>query len=442
MALETPTLSEIYARNITDFIISYNTSSDSSEHIDPSLRNNPEGALVYTLSQQADSLYKIIKEASKQLFIDTATGEFLDRLAVEIGITRNPATTASGNVTFTGNTGITIPNGTSLTKTDGSLYTTKAAGLTAVQTISVSNLIRSGTTATATTSSDHTIAVGMDITIAGANETAYNGTFTVVSIPAANQFTYTVSGSPSTPATGTITASYDGVSIEVESDDSGQKTNIESGGQLSLATPIAGIDNTVYVQFDGITGGTNEETDENFRERVLFKKQNPHALFNSAEIESKAKEVSGVTRVWVEEITPNPGQVTIYFTRDDDSSIIPSATEVSDVKNSILEIKPAHVADADVIVSAPVGVTIPITFSSLSPNTAEMQTAITESLTEFFKSENNVSENETLNQINNAIFNTIDDTGTQPSSFTLSAPVADVVISTGEIGLLGTITYP
>ena len=39
------------------------------------------------------------------------------------------------------------------------------------------------------------------------------------------------------------------------------------------------------------------------------------------------------------------GQVRIGFTRDNDTSIIPSSTEVNTVKDKILEIKPAHMND-------------------------------------------------------------------------------------------------
>lgn len=444
MAFTVPTQQEIYQRIITDIISSYNTSSDTTEHIDPSLRNNPEGAFAYALSQQSDSLNKLISRVVENLFIDTAEDAYLERLASlpPISLTKNPATTATGSVTFTGNTGVTIANGTSLTKTDGTLYTTQASAITATKSISVSSLTRSGTIATGTTASTHTIGVGMEITIAGANETEYNGAFTVVSVPALNQFTYTVSGSPSTPATGTITASYDGASIAIESDDAGADSNISSGGTLTISTPIAGVDNTVYTQFAGITGGADEESTEAFRTRAIEKGQNPATPFSAQAIKNQILSITGNTRAWIEEATPAEGQVTSYFVRDDDTSIIPDAGEVTTTKNKILEIKPAHTSDADVIVTAPTAVPIAITFSALSPNTTEMQSAITASLQEFFTSENDVSENVELNQITNVIFNTIDDTGVRPTSFTLTAPAGDTTINSGEIGTLGTITYP
>lgn len=62
------------------------------------------------------------------------------------------------------------------------------------------------TTATATTSvNPHGLAVNDTITISGATPAAYNGTYIVTGVPAANQFTYTFAGGTS-PATGTISA--------------------------------------------------------------------------------------------------------------------------------------------------------------------------------------------------------------------------------------------
>ncbi|GJQ44861.1 MAG: hypothetical protein JETCAE04_06150 [Candidatus Jettenia caeni] len=69
-------------------------------------------------------------------------------------------------------------------------------------TKSVTSITRTSTTATATVSS-HGYTTGDVVTIAGATQSQYNGTFTITVIDT-NSFTYTVTGSPTTPATGTI----------------------------------------------------------------------------------------------------------------------------------------------------------------------------------------------------------------------------------------------
>src|SRR3990167_2636564 len=75
---------------------------------------------------------------------------------------------------------------------------------------SVSTLTSTGTapeiTATATTGAAHGYSTGDRVTIAGAVQDSYNGTFTIT-VTVATTFTFTVvSGTPATPATGTITA--------------------------------------------------------------------------------------------------------------------------------------------------------------------------------------------------------------------------------------------
>lgn len=72
-------------------------------------------------------------------------------------------------------------------------------------TKSVSSLTSSSTTATCTTSTAHGFSSGDSITIIGAAQSGYNGTFTITST-GANTFTYTVAAGLVSPATGTITA--------------------------------------------------------------------------------------------------------------------------------------------------------------------------------------------------------------------------------------------
>ena len=69
---------------------------------------------------------------------------------------------------------------------------------------SVVSITRSGSTATATVTA-HAYVNGNSVKILGANETEYNGTFVIANVTA-NTFDYTVTGTPATPATGTITS--------------------------------------------------------------------------------------------------------------------------------------------------------------------------------------------------------------------------------------------
>lgn len=71
--------------------------------------------------------------------------------------------------------------------------------------VAVTSITRSVATATVTTTTPHGYATNNRVNIRGATQTEYNGDFTIT-VSDATHFTYTVSGTPATPATGTIFA--------------------------------------------------------------------------------------------------------------------------------------------------------------------------------------------------------------------------------------------
>jgi uncharacterized phage protein gp47/JayE len=406
------------------------------------LKNSVINALTFAWSGAIFDIYRAINNFINNLFLQTASNEFLDKFGYAWQLTRNPATQASGNISITGLSGSSIPIGTQFQSANGDTYETQETKNISTIAISVSSITRIGNEATVTTVSNHSLANGFNVTISGANETEYNGTFAVKEVTAANKFVYDVLGTPSSPATGTISASYLLASIDLKSIDFGQSVNLSNGEVLNIGTPIANVNDTATVQFDGISGGTDTESDDEFRIRIQNIQGNYFGNFSESAIDAKAKEVSGVTRGWVFPITPNLGQVTYYFVRDNDDNIIPSGAEVTAVKNKILEIKPANTDDADVIVSAPTPQTVNFIFSAISPNTDSMKTAITASLQDFFKTQTNVSEDIKEVDYNSAIINTVDtETGQKLETFTLSSPSGNISISTGELGILGTVSF-
>jgi hypothetical protein len=69
--------------------------------------------------------------------------------------------------------------------------------------LQIDALTSTGTTVTVQTKEQHNLQPGASITISGANETAYNGTYTVANITGFNSFTYVAASAPSaSPASG------------------------------------------------------------------------------------------------------------------------------------------------------------------------------------------------------------------------------------------------
>lgn len=409
----------------------------------PFLKNSWLGALITGYANRIFDFYLQLKEAITQSLPDTATGDFLERWAAIWGINRLAATSGSGNIVATGTDTTSIPGSTLFVASDGKIYESDLPVVIAASVLNVTSITRSGTTATVITSGNHNLANNVPVTIAGANETDYNVSNTEIVVIALNSFTYQVANAPSTPATGVITAAHTSTPVPVTAQDFGALTNQASGAELKLQSPIVGVDDEANVDFGEIGGGTDQETDDELRIRLLDRVQNPIAHFNVAEITAVAKTIAGVTRVFVEEITPTVGQVTIYFMRDNDADPIPTPSEVADVDAVIQAIRPANTDPADVIVNAPTGISTNFIFTALSPNTSTMRDAVSANLRQFFDEQTNVGANVDQDAYRSAIFNTVDTiTGDVVSTFTLSAPIGDITIASGEIGILGNVTYP
>ncbi len=412
------------------------------QNSNPYLRRSFLLSIIRAISGRTFDFYNQLRQLLLAIFPNTATGEFLDMWGSWVGLARNPATVSDGFVNFLGTVGINIPAGTPVSSSDGRAYTTQAATLIATDSLDITLLERSASIATATTDEPHNLGTGMQVEILGATETEYNGTVTIT-VTAPDEFQYTVSGTPTSPATGTITAEIDRALINCESDEFGADQNLAGGSSLTLGTPIAGVNSVAIVGNSGIDGGTDAETDQSYRNRVQRRFANPLTLFNVPAIVEQCETVAGVSRVWVFEVTPEIGDVTIYFVRDNDpGGIIPSAGEVQDVKDAVLLITPANTDPSRVFVEAPVANTVNFNFSSISPDSVSMRDAVAESLTQFFREDVTVGQNVTADDYRSAIINTLDPTtGASLDSFTLLTPTGDIVIAANEIPILGTVTF-
>jgi len=489
----------------------------------PFLRNSFLQALIFGIAGRIFDLFTLANRLLLQLFWDTATGVYLNRWTAIFGLERNPATEAIGNITATGIAGTSIPIGSQLQGSDGETYETQGTVTLAENLIILTSITQAAGVALAISPSDHGYAAGRTVTIANANESEYNGDFVILTTPTSKTFTYAIDPGAASPATGAVTSSMIVATLGLISVNEGQATNRDSGDQLTFTSPIAGVDDNANAQWDGITGGTDLESDTDFRVRFLFRVQNPVALFNDPAIINQAKEVSGVTRVWVfgidttqgnlnatsltqlgnevavfnlvahglqdgqkvtvtganeaeynvpgkktiridadnfaYAIAGNPatpatgtpvaayslveeGQVLIYFARDNDASSVPSAAEVATVKAKILEIKPAHISDDDVIVLAFTPVSTNFIFNSITPDTSTMRTAVEANIEAFFADKAELGEDITEDSYRAAIANTVDpETNQALTGFDLTAPAADISVERGGLATAGSVTF-
>jgi uncharacterized phage protein gp47/JayE len=203
-------------------------------------------------------------------------------------------------------------------------------------------------------------------------------------------------------------------------------------GALTLVSPVPGIKSTAIVAMDGLTGGTDAESDASLRERLMYRIQRPPRGGAAHDYEAWAKEVPGVTRVWVAPETPEPGYVTVRFVRDDDENFIPSADEIGRVQTHIDQVRPVQ---AHVHVLAPVPVPIDFEIDAI-PASQSVREAIEAEIRDLLLREAAPGAVILKSHITEAISIALGE-----MDHTLVSPTSNVVFAPSEIAVFGGITW-
>lgn len=120
MPFQRPTLTEIIDRDLADM-------SSRVVGVDGAvLRRSVLGVIARTLAGASHELHGHLDYLARQIIIDTAEVEYLERWASVWGVQRRAAEFAVGSVTFTGTNGSVIPEGTLVQRQDGAQFETTA----------------------------------------------------------------------------------------------------------------------------------------------------------------------------------------------------------------------------------------------------------------------------------------------------------------------------
>lgn len=222
--------------------------------------------------------------------------------------------------------------------------------------------------------------------------------------------------------------------------------NLELGDEIALQSPISGVTS------NGIVGSieieaADEEDVETYRERIVFRIQNPPSGGAASDYITWAKEVAGVTRAWVLPLAFGPGTVAVAAVNDEDDPISLSPAKITELEEYIDERRPVT---ANVTVFTPT--LVPMTLSiELRPNTTAVQEAVEAELKDLLFREGSLagaykspSENYDgvilLSHIREAVSLAV---GEEDHNILLINGVtpADVTPNDGELVTLGTITW-
>jgi uncharacterized phage protein gp47/JayE len=218
-----------------------------------------------------------------------------------------------------------------------------------------------------------------------------------------------------------------------------------AGEVLTFVTPIAGIASSGTVTDDLITDGLDEESDDDYRDRILERKRQPPHGGAEFDYENWMKEVSGVTRAWAIPQYNGIGTIGLAFVRDNDtSSIIPTTAQKDAVKEYIIyHIDPTTGEEVGAPVTAEEGIFMldlsedAINFDiDIYPNTPAIQASITSQLEDLILQEGGpgetIYENEQVASINAA---------SGIIAFRINTPSGDIASATNSVPVLGIVTF-
>lgn len=251
--------------------------------------------------------------------------------------------------------------------------------------------------------------------------------------------------------------------VPVQATSNGKITNTIAGTALTIISGVSDIaaaaNPVAAVASGGLTLGVDVEPDgepftsdlSTYRGRILFRKRNVPFGGAPADYVQWAGAVSGVTRVYVERIWAGSGTVRVFPLFDDlhpDTNGIPTAGDLARVSDYLATVQPG---DAIVTVAAAAAVPVDITIEDLVPDTLPVREAILAELRATFRRASAVAGSDTPHPSMPYL--------AVPTSFaliwiaqavadasgviraTVTAPVADVALTGGQMATLGDVTF-
>lgn len=234
------------------------------------------------------------------------------------------------------------------------------------------------------------------------------------------------------------------VSLDFTAQTAGEDWNDDSGVTLTFVSPIIGVNTSVTVDSNGISGGADEETDTAYRQRILNRKRRPPHGGADFDYETWMLEVSGVTRAWSIPEYQGAGTVGCVFVRDNDSDLIPSASEIETVRDYIIThtdpitgktVGIPVTAEPGLFMITPQKLTMDFTIQ-LSPNTTAVQNSVESFLEDLILTKGGPEQSIYLSQINEAIGNAVGE-----DYHILDSPSSTTTAAANQVHVLGDITF-
>lgn len=222
--------------------------------------------------------------------------------------------------------------------------------------------------------------------------------------------------------------------VNVAADRAGAGSQALAGIKLAFVSPVAGVGATTVVNAGGLTGGADQETDDQLRDRLASRMAAAPAGGAEHDYVRWTREVPEVTRAWPFPGWMGAGTIGVSFVMDGRVNPIPTAADVAAVKAYLASRAPVT---ADVVVFAPTPSPLDVEIGGLVPNDPAVKAAISAELNDLLFREATPGGTIPVSWIREAISQAAGE-----RDHVLLAPTANVVAGPGQLTVLGAVTFP
>lgn len=403
-------------------------------------------------SEELNNAYRVAQDSVAQTFAQNATDEaYLKAIAFDRtnnSIIKLEPTYSTGTLLITASQSTIIESGSQFITSDGEIYQSQVDKTATSQQFIITSLERVSGYAIATLN-NHLLGNSMTLTIAGVNETGFNGD-QEIEVLSANQFRWASDG-VDVEATGTITGTFFGCRVNVTSTTASEDANKTYTDSIDFASSIDFVEN-VYITYSGIVGGTDEESLDSFKSRILSYLAEPQNKGNRRQHQTWAlqKTDANFANFFAYEDDFNLYLVGVISKKDSSFNFSNfTVSELTTIKNLFISQNQLilGIDSLQLSIENPSFVSIDLTISDLSPNTLEMQSEINLVLKEYLSLlPINYLLSSSKVELSSAKIQSIaslarDSNGVTPSFSSISVSNVSSLDANTKKPILGTVTY-
>lgn len=217
--------------------------------------------------------------------------------------------------------------------------------------------------------------------------------------------------------------------VDVEALEAGSAGGQAAGTQLTLVSPVVGVNAAATVGAAGITGGADIESFDSWRDRIMLRRARIPRGGAEGDWAEWALQVPGVTRAWEDPLGMGPGTIVLRIMADDaEGGPLPSLQLLDDV---FAYIEAQRNVTAHVYVIPPV----PASFSPqlrVTPDNSSTRAAVEQALQDLILRAGEPGGTLTISSIRTAI-----GTAAGVTDYELEWPTANVAHAHGHLPIWG-----